>query len=361
MAKRLDRPHSTRLLLAIVGGGIAALSFLLVLREAGTGEGSTAHATVTCFAAVVGGVLLSWLILWTVRWRMSHPDLTPLNDVMGFVYSTIGVVYSVIFAFVVVTTWQQFEDVRALEDAESHAVADLYRLLPGLPESEQEQARATLTEYVQTAIEVEWPQMADGDTTGTATLALIDRMWQIYGDAQSGPTAQGELYSDGLERLAELGGIRRERLHASEHGIPGMLWFALIIGALVTVGFAAGFRVESWVVHAWLVAALAALVSLFLLVTIELDRPYAGDIRVAPEQFRAVQEQFAPESVVEGELSLQRLTLEVWRGQLPAYSGADRRGHMPRRARGWRIPVDRTNPARTVASRGPRPDGGAGN
>jgi Protein of unknown function (DUF4239) len=300
MAKRLDQPHSARLLLAIAGGRIAALSFLIVLREAGTGEGSTAHATATCFAAEVGGVLLSWLILWTVRWRMSSPNLTPSNDVMGFIYATIGVVYSVIFAFVVVTKWQQFEDTRALEDAESHAVADLYRLLPGLPESEQEQARATLTEYVQTAIEVEWPQMADGDNTGTATLALIDRMWQIYGAAQSGPTAHGVHYSDGLkQRLAELGGIRRERLHASEHGIPGMLWFALIIGALVTVGFAAGFRVDSWVVHAWLVAALAALVSLFLLVTIELDRPYAGDIRVDPEQFRAVQEQFAPESVEE--------------------------------------------------------------
>ena len=38
------------------------------------------------------------------------------------------------------------------------------------------------------------------------------------------------------------------------------------------------------------------LISLFLLVTVELDRPYSGDIRVDPEQFRAVLEQFAPET-----------------------------------------------------------------
>jgi hypothetical protein len=225
---------------------------------------------------------------------MLHPDVPPSNDVMGFIYATIGVVYSVVFAFVVVTTWQQFEDARALEDSESHAVADLFRLLPGLPAAQREEARATLIEYARTAVDVEWPQMAEGDSTGMATLASLDRMWRIYGDA--GTESTNVLYTEGLERLAELGGIRRERLHASRHGIPGMLWTALIIGAVVTVGFAAGFSVQSWVVHAWLVAALAALVSLFLLVTVELDRPYSGDIRVAPEQFRTVLEQFAPET-----------------------------------------------------------------
>lgn len=299
MARRVEWWRNSRWLLAVAGTGVAVLAVLVVVREAGTDEGSAAHATVTGIAAVVGGVLLSWLMLWAVRERMWTSELTPSNEVMGFIYATIGVVYSVIFAFVVVTTWQQFEDARGLEDSESHAVADLLRLLPGLPVSEQEAARSTLIEYAQTAIDVEWPRMADGDNTGSATLVLMDRMWQIYEDAQSQPVAQGVFYDEGLERLADLGGIRRARLHASRHGIPGLLWTALIIGALVTVGFAAGFSVDSWVVHAWLVAALSALISLFLLVTVELDRPYSGDIRVAPDQFRSVLEQFAPDAAGE--------------------------------------------------------------
>lgn len=71
-----------------------------------------------------------------------------------------------------------------------------------------------------------------------------------------------------------------------------MLWVALLIGAAWTIGFAAGFSVESWVARAWLVAAMAATAPLFLLVTVELDRPYTGDIRVEPERFRAVLERF---------------------------------------------------------------------
>ena len=296
MAKRSKRTQNSHPTLATAWIGLIAFAILAVVREVGTDRGTTAHAVATGIVVVVGGILLSWGILWIVRTRMWRPEVTPANDVMGFIYATIGVVYSVVFAFVVVTTWQQFEEARALEDAESHAVADLFRMLPGLPVSQQEEARAALVEYAQTAVDIEWPQMADGNSGGAATIVLIDRMWRIYGNAGTGTETANVLYTEGVERLAELGGIRRERLHASRHGIPGMLWTALIVGALVTVGFAAGFSVASWVEHAWLVAALAALVSLFLLVTVELDRPYSGDIRVLPEQFREVLEQFAPET-----------------------------------------------------------------
>ena len=190
---------------------------------------------------------------------MSHPEVSPTNDVMGFIYATIGVVYSVMFAFVMVTTWQQFEDARAMEDAESHAVADLFRLLARVA---CDPAGGGAGDAGRVRPDDGRDRMAtDGGSAtarGTATLALIDRMWRIYGDAATGTASTNVLYTEGVDRLAELGGIRRERLHVSRHGIPGMLWTALIIGAVVTVGFAAGFSVASWVVHAWLVAALAA-------------------------------------------------------------------------------------------------------
>ncbi len=47
--------------------------------------------------------------------------------------------------------------------------------------------------------------------------------------------------------------------------------------------------------QAWLVAALAAMGSHFLLVTVELERPDTGDIWVEPERVRSVLEQFGAE------------------------------------------------------------------
>ena len=170
----------------------------------------------------------------------------------------------------------------------------MFRLLPGLPDAPRSEAADALRAYLDAAIEVEWPRKLEGRPTGAETANQLDRLWAIYAGAQPDPEEHGALYDEGVDRLVALGEWRRQRILAHNHGIPGMLWAALIFGALVTVGFAAGFGVESWVVHAWLVAALAGLVALFLLVTVELDRPYSGDIRVRPEQFELVREQFAP-------------------------------------------------------------------
>src|SRR5688500_1072094 len=98
MAQTLAWRQNSRWSLAVAGAGFTVFAVLIVLREAGTDEGSVVHATVTGVVAVVGGVLLSWLVLWAVRVRMWSPELTPSNEVMGFIYATIGVVYSVILA-----------------------------------------------------------------------------------------------------------------------------------------------------------------------------------------------------------------------------------------------------------------------
>lgn len=102
---------------------------------------------------------------------------------MGLIYATIGVIYSAILAFVVVSSWQRSEGAGRLEGAESHAVADLIRLSPGLPEPERTEARPTLVSYPRTTIDVEWPRMAAGEPPGSDAGVLLDRLWEIYGTA----------------------------------------------------------------------------------------------------------------------------------------------------------------------------------
>src|ERR687889_685567 len=56
------------------------------------GGGTLAHA-VTDFVGTVGtAVLVSLAMLWLVRERLNFKKHGPSNDVMGFVYATIGVI-----------------------------------------------------------------------------------------------------------------------------------------------------------------------------------------------------------------------------------------------------------------------------
>ena len=58
------------------------------------------------------------------------------NDVAGFIYAVVGVVYAVLLALVVIAVWEQFERARETVESEANAVAEIFWLGHRLPEPE---------------------------------------------------------------------------------------------------------------------------------------------------------------------------------------------------------------------------------
>ena len=85
--------------------------------------------------------------------------------------------------------------------------------------------------------------------------------------------------------------VRRLRLDAVNAGLPGVMWFVLLPGALGCIVLAFFIRVEDVRVHAFLVAALAGFVAMVLFVIISLDRPFVGAMGVPPDSYQLVYDQ----------------------------------------------------------------------
>jgi uncharacterized protein YacL len=49
------------------------------------------------------------------------------NDIAGFIFATIGVIYAVLVAFMVVISWQNFDGTMSRLEMEANIYADLYR------------------------------------------------------------------------------------------------------------------------------------------------------------------------------------------------------------------------------------------
>ena len=49
------------------------------------------------------------------------------NDVAGFIYAVIGVVYAVLLGFAAVTVWERYDRAQASVEQEANDLADLYR------------------------------------------------------------------------------------------------------------------------------------------------------------------------------------------------------------------------------------------
>src|ERR1700710_2530040 len=67
-----------------------------------------------------------------VRKRVSLDRLRTNNEVAGFKFATVGVLYAVLLAFAVIIVWEKFSEAENATAQEAGAIATLYRLADGI-------------------------------------------------------------------------------------------------------------------------------------------------------------------------------------------------------------------------------------
>jgi hypothetical protein len=237
-------------------------------------------------------VLVSLLALWLVRWLVPNHRLTPHNEVSGFVYAVIGVIYAVIIAFVVISVWERYSAAEDNAHHEAEAVGNLFRLAEGLPEPARQAIQGAALDYAAVVVEEEWPLLREGRRPSETALAHMDALWlAVYGVDVATP-GQEALYAAALDELDDLSSFRLARLMEAEAGVLGIMWAVMIAGGILIVLFPCQFGVESGLVHALIIATLAATIGLLLLTVYEMNHPFRGTVRVAPDGFELVLDQF---------------------------------------------------------------------
>jgi Protein of unknown function (DUF4239) len=213
--------------------------------------------------------------------RMQH------NDVAGFIYAVLGVVYAVLLGLMVVAVWEQWNAAAGRADEEASELAEVFWIADRMPESDGPRIQELVHAYARVVVEEEWPLMRQGKSSQKAW-DLLDEIRSGVQDFQPSTPAQQVLYEQGLERVHELADARRERLLVADQGLPDILWVVLIIGGVVVVGFTYLFGLDSTLIHVLMVTALALVIALVLFTVAELDFPFRGGIRIGPEAMERV-------------------------------------------------------------------------
>jgi Protein of unknown function (DUF4239) len=236
---------------------------------------------------VVIGIVLSLAGLQLVRRIVPHTLLKQHNDVLGFVYSMVGVVYAVLLAFTIVVSWEQYEGATRNVEEEASAVGDLYRDARafGATETVASVIQTTLVRYVQAVVWEEWKTMAKGQESGWAK-TQYELIWRSYYEYQPVTPQQISFYGESLRRLNELGDHRRARLLSSRNALPPILWTLLITGCGLTVALTYFFGVETGWIHGLVVASLSGLICFCLFLLLSLDYPFAGGTAIQPQAFQ---------------------------------------------------------------------------
>jgi uncharacterized protein DUF4239 len=224
-----------------------------------------------------------------VRRRILLAHLRGNNEVAGFKFAVIGVLYAVLLAFVVIISWERYHDAEKALATEAGSAATLYRLAGGLDGPSATAVRANLSAYLNSVLADDWPAMVRGRSSAMTTQVLSD----LYDKVIHYPTANlhdSTMQADILAQLDQLTGARRERLVMGEGTVPKVIWFILFVGAALTISFTFFFGTENLIAQSLMTGTLAAIILSAVLVVIALDRPYTGAVTVSKEPIRWVLE-----------------------------------------------------------------------
>jgi Protein of unknown function (DUF4239) len=235
-------------------------------------------------SVVVGvSVVFSALILLVQRF-VPHALRAEHNDVAGFVYAVLGVLFAVMLAFVVVNEWESLDVAKKNTFTEANELGALYWNARALPAAQGRALEKTTQDYARTVIDQEWPLMKSGDSSPAAT-ALVYTMRDEINALPTDTDRQQTLFDQSLDHINNLAAARRDRLSESGEEVPGILWVALILGAVLTIGYTFLFGLSKFWSHLLIAAPLGVLVVLALVVIAELNHPFGGLISVTPDAF----------------------------------------------------------------------------
>ena len=209
------------------------------------------------------------------------------NEVAGFKFATVGVLYAVLLAFAVVVVWEKFNVADAEVAKEAGAASTVYLLTRGVDDEHGDAIRKATTEYLEVAIGKDWPAMARETDSPDATKALND-LYRAVLKFHSFSANEGIVIAEILRQVDNISDARRERLVRAEGVTPGVIWAVLFAGAVVTIAFTFFFGTENIRAQALMTGALSVMIFAGLLTIVAIDHPFAGTVKVGPDALAAV-------------------------------------------------------------------------
>jgi hypothetical protein len=211
------------------------------------------------------------------------------NDVAGFLFSAVGILYAVVLGFVVVVVWQKYDNAVSNVEGEVDAVGDLYHVVDGYPQPLRSQIRSGILQYAQTVARVEWPAMQrNGEIPDTAANlfeavsyridTLVAKSWKEFAAQQAAIADEQRIFD-----------ARRTRLIETVPAVPSVLWFALYAGALAMVAFCFLFGVENRPAQLVMTAILVALIGILFVVIEDFANPFSGSVRISADGWAYLQ------------------------------------------------------------------------
>jgi len=235
--------------------------------------------------------VLALICIYIMRKKVNATHLKGHHDVSGFVFTNLGVLYSVLLGFTVVNVQQRFDQITSTVKTEAAYLAELYRDAEAFSEKDKQAIQSALVSYTKSIIEDEWEVLSEGKAHPTTVQKLND-VWHAYYNVDLKTRKEEILYAESISQLNKLINTRLTRLLGGQESLNDEMWTLLIFGGIVIVSFICIFAFEALWLHLLLACILAATTAFLLFLIYTLDTTFSGEIKIAPTALQEVLQNF---------------------------------------------------------------------
>jgi hypothetical protein len=239
-------------------------------------------AVLAVLSATVMAAVASWLVCrsLSVAQRARH------HEVGSPIFLQVGVMLSVLLAFVFSETWAQYNDAAEAINGECGALHGAAILASALPDHRGQPIERAIASYVHTVSSQEWPMMAARQISRSARSdfeAIVQTAVNLPATSAQEGAVQGQI----LTLLAQAHTQRETRTFQMVQGLPAPMWTVILSISLVLVGFVlfAGLERQG---HLVLACAFTFCTAMVLVLIQMLDYPFEGALALGNEDFNKV-------------------------------------------------------------------------
>lgn len=229
---------------------------------------------------------LVFMRVWIRKYLRLSVDL---NEAVNGYFSGIGVIYGLLLGLVAVATWQNFDAAASLISKEAATIGALYRDISDYPDPLRSELQRHLRNHVTYVIEKDWPAQEQGRilTGGTLILSEFQRALTSFEPTPGGQTI---LHAETLRAFNIMVEARRLRLDAVTSGLPSVMWYVVLIGAVLSIFVTYFYDIEDQKLHLILTGTLGTFIGLMVFLTATLDNPFRGQVSVSPDSYQLIRE-----------------------------------------------------------------------